>query len=81
MNPLKKGTHKRMILDALMSGRKLSSLSGFLMMNTVKLTSRISDLRKSGIPIKGDWVYPKNKPRYMVYYMTPEARKNMNIIK
>lgn len=79
MKTFETGTQKRLILDALLSGRQLSSNSGFFM-GIVRLTARIWDLRKLNVPISERWEVSDKKKRYKVFYMTIEARKAFKII-
>lgn len=79
MKTLQSGTQKKVILNALMSGRHLTSRSGFLM-GIIRLTNRVNELRKSGVAISDEWIKSDNGKRYKSYFMTSESRKNFRII-
>lgn len=57
------------IKSALDAGEHLSGLSGLTSFGSMKLTSRISDLRKQGYNVKDYWNYSDDgKKRWKVYY-------------
>ena len=59
------------IIDHLLSGKEISSLDAVNKFKTVKLTSRISDLRQAGYKISDRWEEnKKTKSRYKVYFLT-----------
>lgn len=57
------------ILEYLQSGKTLTTLQGVDMFQSVKLTSRISDLRKAGYSIQGIPVTTTSGKRIMMYRM------------
>ena len=61
------------ILKILKSGKKLTSMDGF-MMGIVRLTNRVNELRSpagGGHQIQDKWMVSKTGKRYKVYFMRP----------
>ena len=58
----------KQILNILKSGKKLTSMDGF-MMGIVRLTNRVNELRHSGHKIQDKWMTSKQGKRYKVYFM------------
>lgn len=66
---LKYGSVLSQIKQALDNGEHLTGVSGLSKFGSMKLTSRISDLRKRGYPVKDYWNYSDDgKKRWKVYY-------------
>jgi hypothetical protein len=58
------------ILQYLLEGNELSSLTAVKLFKTIKLTTRVSEFRRSGHKIKDRWeTNEKTKTRYKVYYV------------
>lgn len=54
----------------LLSGKKLTSLDAVKLFGTIKLTTRISEMRRDGFKINDEWlVNKKTKSRYKVYFI------------
>ena len=61
-------SQRKQILKVLKSGKKLTSIDGF-MMGIVRLTNRVNELRQAGHEIKDKWMKSKAGKRYKVYFM------------
>lgn len=54
----------------LLSGKKLTSLDAVKLFGTIKLTTRISEMRSGGMKINDEWlVNKKTKSRYKSYWI------------
>lgn len=54
----------------LLSGKKLTSLDAVKLFGTIKLTTRISEMRRDGMKINDEWlVNKKTKSRYKCYWI------------
>ena len=61
---------KRLILEALLNGQKLTVLDTVRRFNTVELRKTVSVLRRSGFHIKDKWLSNSNtKSRYKIYFI------------
>lgn len=60
-------TQHEKILIYIQNNGGISSLEAAKKLNITKLTTRISELRKAGISINGEWVNPEHGERYMRY--------------
>jgi hypothetical protein len=61
------------ILKILKSGKKVTSMDGF-MMGIVRLTNRVNELRSpegGGHQIQDKWIKSKSGRRYKIYFMRP----------
>ena len=54
-------TQKQMILDYMVQYGSISTFEAFTDLGVTKLTTRISELRKDGYPIKGEPMTAKNR--------------------
>lgn len=75
-NPLHKALTRAapqsaLVLEYLSSGRGLSGLIAHTVLGVTSLTTRISELRKAGIPITGEWYHDHQNKRFMVYKYSP----------
>lgn len=58
------------IKNHLLSGKRLTSLDAVRLFKTIKLTTRISEMRRDGLKINDEWlVNNKTKTRYKVYFI------------
>lgn len=58
------------IKNHLLSGKRLTSLDAVRLFGTIKLTTRISEMRRDGLKINDEWlVNNKTKTRYKVYFI------------
>ena len=54
----------------LLSGKRLTSLDAVKLFGTIKLTTRISEMRRDGLKINDEWlVNKKTKSRYKSYWI------------
>ena len=54
----------------LLSGKKLTSLDAVKLFGTIKLTTRISEMRRGGMKINDEWIVnKKTKSRYKSYWV------------
>ena len=61
---------KEAIKNHLLSGKRLTSLDAVRLFGTIKLTTRISEMRRDGLKINDEWlVNNKTKTRYKVYFI------------
>lgn len=61
---------KEAIKNHLLSGKRLTSLDAVRLFKTIKLTSRISEMRRDGLKINDEWlVNNKTKTRYKSYWI------------
>jgi len=60
-----------LVLEYLASGRGLSGLIAHTVLGVTSLTTRVAELRKLGIPIRGDWHRDHSGKRFMVYHYAP----------
>lgn len=61
---------KEAIKNHLLSGKRLTSLDAVRLFKTIKLTTRISEMRRDGLKINDEWlVNNKTKTRYKVYFI------------
>lgn len=77
VNPLHKAIAKAapqsaLVLEFLASGRGLSGLIAHTVLGVTSLTTRVSELRKAGIPITGEWYHDHQNKRFMVYKYQPD---------
>lgn len=59
------------VIEYLSSGRGLSVLIAHTVLGVTSLTTRISELRRLGMPITGTWHTDHNDKRFMVYKYEP----------
>ena len=58
------------IKNHLLSGKRLTSLDAVRLFKTIKLTTRISEMRRDGLKINDEWlVNNKTKSRYKSYWI------------
>lgn len=58
------------IKNHLLSGKRLTSLDAVRLFGTIKLTTRISEMRRDGLKINDEWlVNKKTKSRYKSYWI------------
>lgn len=58
------------IKNHLLSGKRLTSLDAVRLFGTIKLTTRISEMRRDGLKINDEWlVNNKTKTRYKSYWI------------
>lgn len=51
-------------------GRSLTRLKAFTLFHTMSLNSRISDIRKMGIPVMSEWIKDKKSGKlYKKYFL------------
>lgn len=63
-----KKTQKERILNAMLSGRKLTCLDGLRMFDCLNLRNRISEIVRDGkVKVSKSWKVTKSKKRVMVY--------------
>ena len=61
---------KEAIKNHLLSGKRLTSLDAVRLFKTIKLTTRISEMRRDGLKINDEWlVNNKTKTRYKSYWI------------
>lgn len=60
------------ILTALRNGARLTSLDALRMFGCFRLASRISDMKKNGVPIESETVKTDSGKRVSRYYMKQE---------
>lgn len=61
------------ILDYLNIGNGITCLDALRMFHTTELRHYISELRKMGISIRGEWENDGNGKRYVRYYLDKKA--------
>lgn len=61
-----------LVLEYLASGKGLSQLIAHTVLGVTSLTTRVSELRKQGIPITGEWYHNHANKRFMVYKYAPD---------
>ena len=67
---------KQVVLDYLKTGRPLTSMDGFRLLNTTCAKDYISQLRREGYPITDAWITnPESKKRYKVYALRDTVEK------
>jgi len=71
-----KQSQQTAILDHLRKGGTLTSLTAVTLIGTIKLTTRISELRAKGFPIADKWVEGRNGKRWKQYFITSEKKEN-----
>jgi len=58
------------IKQHLLSGKRLTSLDAVRLFKTIKLTTRISEMRREGLKINDEWIVnKKTKSRYKCYWI------------
>jgi hypothetical protein len=62
----------RLVYDYLMTGRELSGLIAMTNLSVMNLTTRIAELRKMGLDVKGDWKDDYRGRRYKAYWVEAE---------
>lgn len=62
----------RLIYDYLMTGRRLSGLIAMTNLSVMNLTTRIAELRKLGLDVKGEWSDDHRGRRYKSYWVETE---------
>lgn len=62
-----------LVLEYLASGRGLSVLIAHTVLGVTSLTTRIAELRKTGLPITGTWHKDHGGKRFMVYKFDPSS--------
>ena len=72
----KKQSQQTAILNHLRKGGTLTSLTAVTLIGTIKLTTRISELRAKGFPIADKWVEGRNGKRWKQYYMEPKKEND-----
>ena len=66
---MKKESDKKRVLRILQEGKTLTSMDG-LMMNIVRITNSINELRHDGYSIQDKWRVSKSRKRYKIYFMS-----------
>lgn len=59
----------RLVYDYLMTGRELSGLIAMTNLGVMNLTTRIAELRKLKLDVKGDWKDDYRGRRYKAYWV------------
>lgn len=63
-------TQKQRIFEALMSGETVTSLWGLHQFPAIiRVTNRCGELRKKGIPVQKQMVYPEKGANYMAFWI------------
>jgi hypothetical protein len=62
-------TQQEAILEHLLTGSELNGLDAFRYYGTMKLASRISEIKKMCFPVSSDWVTLENGKKVKVYKM------------
>lgn len=67
-------TTKEKILKELNEGKTMTGIDGLRLCQTMKLSTRIGELRRNGHPIKDRWV-EQNGKKFKEYYIEEQDRK------
>lgn len=66
----------KLILKYLGAGRKLSNMEALNVLGVSSLTKRISELRRLGHPIDGEWKRDAFNVRYKVYFLKAAEKQD-----
>lgn len=68
---MNKTSQKKVIMNHLKRRNRITTMDAFSYYGITKLTTRISELRKSGVTIYDEWEQSANGARYKVYRLRP----------
>jgi hypothetical protein len=60
---------KYKLLKALLNGKKITGMDGLTLADSMKTSSRISELRAMGWPITKEWIRVKSGKKVKQYYL------------
>lgn len=68
-------TQRRLVLDYLLAGRRLSNLIAITNLGVGSLTSRVAELRRDGYNIQSETKSDHGGKRYVSYWLDPADAK------